>query len=115
MNATLPIIWAVLLSFAMFPYMVLDGFDLGTGILFLSERDKATGTSWSHHDLAGGIAGRKSGVLADRRHRHAADHTHLYRLFVLGLCPQQGRTRPELSLSVTAVQPKTRTQSLERS
>jgi cytochrome d ubiquinol oxidase subunit II len=30
----LPVIWAGLLSFAIFAYVVLDGFDLGVGILF---------------------------------------------------------------------------------
>src|SRR5580658_9913724 len=39
MSAELPVIWAGLLAFAVFAYVVLDGFDLGTGILFLVERD----------------------------------------------------------------------------
>jgi cytochrome d ubiquinol oxidase subunit II len=36
----LPLIWAGLLSFAVLAYVVLDGFDLGTGILFAIERDR---------------------------------------------------------------------------
>jgi cytochrome bd ubiquinol oxidase subunit II len=39
MTAHLPIIWAGLLAFAVFAYVVLDGFDLGVGILFLAERN----------------------------------------------------------------------------
>jgi cytochrome d ubiquinol oxidase subunit II len=34
MNAALPLIWAVLIAVAVFAYVVLDGFDLGVGILF---------------------------------------------------------------------------------
>jgi cytochrome d ubiquinol oxidase subunit II len=42
----LPLIWAALLAFAVFAYVVMDGFDLGVGILFPlfgkgAERDKA--------------------------------------------------------------------------
>jgi len=40
MTHNLPLIWAALLGFAVFAYVVLDGFDLGTGILFLFERDR---------------------------------------------------------------------------
>ena len=36
----LPLIWAGLLSFAVLAYVVLDGFDLGTGILFAIEHDR---------------------------------------------------------------------------
>jgi len=35
----LPIIWAGLIAFAVMAYVVLDGFDLGVGILFAAERD----------------------------------------------------------------------------
>ena len=35
----LPFIWAALLAFAILAYVVLDGFDLGVGILFLTERN----------------------------------------------------------------------------
>jgi cytochrome d ubiquinol oxidase subunit II len=35
----LPIIWAGLIAFAVLAYVVLDGFDLGVGILFAAERD----------------------------------------------------------------------------
>lgn len=30
----LPMIWAALLAFAVFVYVILDGFDLGIGIVF---------------------------------------------------------------------------------
>ncbi|MBL7236954.1 MAG: cytochrome d ubiquinol oxidase subunit II [Komagataeibacter hansenii] len=36
----LPIVWAVLAAMAIFIYVVLDGFDLGLGILFLAEPDR---------------------------------------------------------------------------
>jgi cytochrome d ubiquinol oxidase subunit II len=35
----LPVIWAGLIAFAVVAYVVLDGFDLGVGILFAVERD----------------------------------------------------------------------------
>ena len=35
----LPVIWACLLAFAVTAYVVLDGFDLGVGILFAVEPD----------------------------------------------------------------------------
>jgi len=35
----LPAIWAGLIAFAVLAYVVLDGFDLGVGILFAAERD----------------------------------------------------------------------------
>ena len=34
----LPLIWAGLIAFAVLAYVVLDGFDLGVGILFAAER-----------------------------------------------------------------------------
>ena len=41
MTAALPLIWAGLLAFAVLAYVVLDGFDLGVGILFAFERADA--------------------------------------------------------------------------
>jgi cytochrome d ubiquinol oxidase subunit II len=38
MELDLPLIWAGLIAFAVLAYVVLDGFDLGVGILFLAER-----------------------------------------------------------------------------
>nr|WP_294916384.1 cytochrome d ubiquinol oxidase subunit II [uncultured Neokomagataea sp.] len=35
----LPVVWAVLAATAIFLYVILDGFDLGIGVLFLKERD----------------------------------------------------------------------------
>jgi cytochrome d ubiquinol oxidase subunit II len=37
----LPLIWAGLIAFAVLAYVVLDGFDLGVGILFAAEREDA--------------------------------------------------------------------------
>ena len=37
---TIALIWAVLLAFAVLAYVILDGFDLGVGILFAAERGK---------------------------------------------------------------------------
>ena len=34
MDLDLPLIWAGLIAFAVLAYVVLDGFDLGVGILF---------------------------------------------------------------------------------
>ncbi|MFT9026367.1 cytochrome d ubiquinol oxidase subunit II [Acetobacter indonesiensis] len=36
----LPVVWAVLAAVAIFIYIVLDGFDLGLGILFFAEKNK---------------------------------------------------------------------------
>ena len=49
MNVDLTIIWAFIIAFAVFAYVVMDGFDLGIGILFPAlgrgaERDKAMNT-----------------------------------------------------------------------
>ena len=46
MNFDLTVIWAVIIAFAVFAYVVMDGFDLGIGILFPGlavgeERDRA--------------------------------------------------------------------------
>src|ERR1700735_1629444 len=41
MPLDLPLIWAGLLAFAVLAYVVLDGFDLGVGILFVVEREDA--------------------------------------------------------------------------
>jgi cytochrome d ubiquinol oxidase subunit II len=41
MHLDLPLIWAGLLAFVVFAYVVLDGFDLGVGILFAVEREDA--------------------------------------------------------------------------
>ncbi len=40
MTLDLPLIWAGLIAFAVFAYVVLDGFDLGVGILFLFVRGR---------------------------------------------------------------------------
>ena len=49
MNIDLPLIWAGLIAFAVLAYVILDGFDLGVGILFLfvkrdAERDQMMNT-----------------------------------------------------------------------
>jgi cytochrome d ubiquinol oxidase subunit II len=40
MGIDLPIIWAVIIAFALMMYVVMDGFDLGIGILFPFVRDR---------------------------------------------------------------------------
>ncbi len=41
----LPTIWAFIIAFAIFAYVVMDGFDLGIGILFsVSSRRAASAT-----------------------------------------------------------------------
>ena len=37
----LPVIWALLIAVAVMMYVILDGFDLGIGILFPTTRDEA--------------------------------------------------------------------------
>jgi cytochrome d ubiquinol oxidase subunit II len=37
----LPLVWAALIAVAVLVYVLLDGFDLGCGILFLAERDQS--------------------------------------------------------------------------
>ena len=45
MTIDLPFIWAGLIAFAVLAYVVLDGFDLGIGILFpFSQERRATAT-----------------------------------------------------------------------
>jgi hypothetical protein len=46
----LTIVWAAIIAFAVFAYVVMDGFDLGIGVLFLGfkegdERDQAMNAS----------------------------------------------------------------------
>ena len=51
--ALLPFIWAGIIAFAVFVYVVLDGFDLGIGILFPFAAsdgvitDRETGSVWN--------------------------------------------------------------------
>lgn len=40
LHGTLSLVWAALLAFGVLAYVVLDGFDLGTGILFIVEHDE---------------------------------------------------------------------------
>ena len=40
----LPTIWAFIIAFAIFAYVVMDGFDLGIGILFSWIRRAASAT-----------------------------------------------------------------------
>jgi cytochrome d ubiquinol oxidase subunit II len=41
MGIDLPVIWAVIIAFGLMMYVVMDGFDLGIGILFPFIRDRA--------------------------------------------------------------------------
>ncbi len=81
MEIDLPFIWAGLIAFAVLAYVLLDGFDLGIGILFpfLEDRERAPSGDEHHRpglgrqrDLAG--AGRRRivrGLSAGLRHRDA--------------------------------------------
>ncbi len=40
MSIDLPLIWAGVIAFGIFMYVVMDGFDLGIGILYPFFRDK---------------------------------------------------------------------------
>ena len=40
MGIDLPLLWAVIILFAVMMYVVMDGFDLGIGILFPAVRDE---------------------------------------------------------------------------
>ena len=40
MTLDLPLIWAALIAFAVFAYVLMDGFDLGVGILFATVRHR---------------------------------------------------------------------------
>jgi cytochrome d ubiquinol oxidase subunit II len=42
MSIDLPLVWAGLIAFAVLAYVILDGFDLGVGILFLFVKDEAS-------------------------------------------------------------------------
>ena len=44
MNIDLTVIWALIIVVAVFVYVVLDGFDLGIGILFAASRWATTAT-----------------------------------------------------------------------
>jgi cytochrome d ubiquinol oxidase subunit II len=41
MSLDLPVIWTMVIAVAVFAYVVMDGFDLGVGILFISVRGRA--------------------------------------------------------------------------
>lgn len=45
MAIDLPLIWAAIIAFAVLAYVVLDGFDLGVGILFPFSPRSTTATS----------------------------------------------------------------------
>jgi cytochrome d ubiquinol oxidase subunit II len=40
MGIDLPVVWAIILAFTLMMYVVMDGFDLGIGILFPFIRDR---------------------------------------------------------------------------
>jgi len=44
----LPVVWAVVIGIALIMYVILDGFDLGIGILFLAARDEAERDQMMH-------------------------------------------------------------------
>jgi cytochrome d ubiquinol oxidase subunit II len=44
MGIDLPLLWAVIILFAIMMYVVMDGFDLGIGMLFRGSRRRKTAT-----------------------------------------------------------------------
>jgi len=93
MEDLLPLIWAAILGFAVAMYVILDGFDLGTGILFPfagneRQRDQMIASIKPYWDgnetwLVLGGAGASRRVPTRLRHYHAgalpADHRHAAR------------------------------------
>lgn len=82
-NYDLATVWAFILAFAIFAYVVMDGFDLGIGILFPTlkvgeERDQAMNSIapvWDGNEtwlVLGG--GRPDGGLPARILRHPAGY-----------------------------------------
>ena len=64
----LPTIWAFIIAFAVFVYVVMDGFDLGLGILFPLFPEKAR--SRRHHEQRRAGLGRQRNLAGARRRRH---------------------------------------------
>ena len=60
-------IWAFIIAFAVFVYVVMDGFDLGLGILFPLFPDKAR--SRRHHEQRRAGLGRQRDLAGARRRR----------------------------------------------
>ena len=63
----LPTIWAFIIAFAVFVYVVMDGFDLGLGILFPLFPEKAR--SRRHHEQRRAGLGRQRNLAGARRRR----------------------------------------------
>ena len=61
MESYLPVIWAAIIGCAVAMYVILDGFDLGIGILFpFAESDHQAGVlSADHHHAAGAGLSRR--------------------------------------------------------
>jgi hypothetical protein len=78
MSVDLTLVWAGLLAFAVFAYIVMDGFDLGVGILFPTlkagdQRDKAMNSIAPVWRPVRGLPPRLCGPDAGGLH---ADHRH---------------------------------------
>ncbi len=82
MTIDLPVIWFAIIVFATLMYIVMDGFDLGVGILFPFIRDKhdrdvmvnSVAPVWDGNETAGagrGRAFRRVPVGLCRHHRRA--------------------------------------------
>ena len=56
----LPLIWSGIIAFSVFMYVLLDGFDLGVGILFPFAHNRA-----ERDVMMNSIAGRPGRALAD--------------------------------------------------
>src|SRR3546814_3497025 len=88
----LTVIWAFIIAFSVFAYVVMDGFDLGIGILFPtlevgSERDRAMNSIapvWDGNEtwlvLGGG------GLFAARSEEHTSELQSLMRISYAVFC-----------------------------
>ncbi len=78
----LPLIWAAILAFAVLAYVLLDGFDLGVGILFAVERNR------EDRDLRWSIPLRRYGTATRHgSYSAAADCLPFFRSPIRSFCP----------------------------
>ena len=73
----LPLIWAGFIAFAVAMYVIVDGFDLGVGILFKAARERELARP---HDVLGRAdLGRQRDLARPRRRRAARGLPHRLR------------------------------------
>ena len=68
MGVDLPLLWAIIIAFGLMMYVVMDGFDLGIGLLFPFVRDRAD-RDMMVNTVAPGV-GRQRDLAGARRRRH---------------------------------------------